>query len=349
MKKFKLTALLLLSLGLTACGGGSGGGDSTASTDNVTDNVGGLDNVIDLDRCIEQALFNGATTGAEALNICMGGDGSPSTDGGDIATPKYQSVLVKGMGMDSADKILSRAVSPHSPVTTALMICDNSVVTSNRFDNAMIEKSSVLNEWRGDKQYAGYYKVSVDGRDDNCLVQATDYIYSFPQGFYMEATNTIYRKGKVAHIDMISTLAMARLMDTRSYTIIEDILEGQDRTRYGGFDVSMHKGNFDQYRTELPSNEDYETAEKAIIDEIKVTPQYAEAAGVIDGIIADTPSTDELLDAYNNVAERAKLLAALHGIIEDCKIEHGYSATCSTENIITMYSEGNDFKTAFGL
>lgn len=342
MKKIKLTALLLLSLGLTACGGGSGG-DSTASTDNVTDNVGGVDNAIDLDRCIEQALLNGATTGAEALNICMGGNGNPSTGGGDIATPKYQSVLVKGMGMDSADKILSGAVSQHSPVITALMICDNSVVTTNRFDNAMIEKSSISNEWRGDKQYAGHYKVSVDGRDDNCLVQATNYIYSIPQGFYMEATNTIYRKGKVAHIDMISTLAMARLMGTRSYTIIEDILEGQDRERHGGFNVNMHKGHFDQYRTELPSNEAYEAAEKAIIDEIKATSQYAEAAGVIDGIIADTPSTHELLDAYNNVAERAKLLAALHKIIQDC----GY--TCSNDNTIILYSEGNDFKTTFSL
>lgn len=343
MKKIKLTALLFLSLGLAACGGGDD--DSTANTNNG----GGLDKTPELDRCIEQAIFNGAKTGAEALSICTDGNGNPSTGGDDIVTPKFQSVLVKGMGMTSADKILSRAVSPHSPVTTALMICDNSVVTPNRFDNNMIEKSSILNEWQGDKQYAGYYKVSVDGRDDNCLVQATDYNYSFPGGFYGEAENTIYRKGKVAHIDMISTLAMAREMGTRSYSVIEDILEGQDRTKYSGFSVSMHKGHFDQYRTELPSNEDYEAAEKAIIDEIKATPQYVEAAGVIDDIIANTPSTDELLDAYNNLAERAKLLSALHVIIEDCKIEHGYGATCSNGNIITMYSEGNDFKTAFGL
>lgn len=349
MKKFKLTALLLVSLGLTACGGGSGG-DSTASTNNG----GGLDKGTELDRCIEQALFNGATTGAEALNICMGGNGNPSTGngnpstgGGDIVTPKYQSVLVKAMSIISADKILSATVSS-SEITTALMICDNSVVTSNTFDNNEVKKSWISNEWQGDKQYAGHYKVSVDGRDDNCLVQATNYNYTFPKGFYSGKTNTIYRKGKVAHIDMISTLAMARLMGTRSYAIVEDILEGQDRSRHR-FPYNMNKGHFEQYRNELPSNEAYEAAEKAIIDEIKATPQYVEAAGVIDDIIVNTPSTDELLGAYNNVAERAKLLAALHVIIEDCKVEHGYGATCSSGNIITMYSEGNDFKAAFGL
>jgi len=344
MKKFKLTALLLLSLGLTACGGGSGGSDSTASTNNE----GGLDEVMDLDRCIEQALFNGATTGAEALSICTGVNDNPSTDGGDIATPKYQSVLVKGIRMKPATEILNYNITSNS-IITALMICDNSVVTPNTFDNNEIKKSSILNEWRGDKQYAGYYKVSVDGRDDNCLVQATNYNSSFPQGFYSEETNTIYRKGKVAHIDMISTLAMAREMGTRSYTIIEDILEGQDRSRHI-FPYGMNKGHFEQYRTELPSNESYEAAEKAIIDEIKATPQYAEAAGVIDGIIADIFSTDELLDAYNNLAERAKLLAALYEIKEGCGEKHGvYSDTCSTGNIITLYSEGNDLKTAFSL
>lgn len=341
MNNLKLTVLLLLALGLTACGG---------SDDSANANKGsGGDKGTELDRCIEQAILNGAKTGAEALAICTNGNANPSIGDDDIVTPKYQSVLVKGISMSPADKILESAVSSRQfSLITGLVICDNSVVTPNRFNNAMIEKSSILNEWRGDKQYAGYHKVSVDGRDDNCLVQATDYKYTFPASFGSDGVNTIYRKGKVAHIDMISTLAMARLMRVRSYSIIEDILEGQNRSTYSGFDITMNKGHFDKYRAELPSNDAYEAAEEAIINEIKATTQYTVAANKIDAIIASTPPADELLDAYNNLAERAKLLAALHEIINDCAASHGLD-TCSNKNIITQYSEGNDFKAAFGL
>lgn len=308
---FLKTALILFFLtALTACGGSSGSSNPSDSND---------------------ADFDYPSIDLDDLNENNNASNNQSSS---------QTILVKGMEMKPAETILKNSINTGtSSLITGLVICDNSMITPNSFKNSLQEK------YYGDNlDYSGFHKLSLKTNDDNCLVQSTSFTYSFPQWFYSEGSNTIYRKGKTAYIDMISTLAMARLMGTRSYEIIKDILEGQDMS-HTKFPYSAHKGHFDTYRNELPSNTEYEAAELEIIKEIKATEFYETASTTIDSIINDIAQTDdeyEYITAYKKLSERAKLLSALYEIKNSC----GY--TCSDDkNTITNYSEGTDLKTIF--
>jgi len=355
MKAHSIFLVALCSLGLTACGGSSG--ESTASNNTGNNGNGGTE----LDRCIEQAVLNGAKTGAEALAICLpggsgstGGSGSGNENNDNDTTPplvKNQNVLVAAISFNPAEDIL-RLASTHNYYAfhKGLVVCDNSAVDPEEFHQGKIYKELYPTKWHGDKKLAGHYSVFVTEDDDNCLVQSvsghiTDSKYGFPDSFQLQSSSTIYRKGKTAYLDLISTFTMARLMGIDSYSIAEDIFEGVSKTR-AEFNKNINNNHFDQHRNKLPSNDEYEAAEQALIEEIKSTEQYKEAANTIDGIIAGMSETEEYLDAYKNLADRAKLLAALY------KMECKGSEWCNYNNhsnAIMMYSEGTDLKTIYSL
>lgn len=339
MKNTKYLAILFVALGLTACGGGGGSGSSNSTGNNATGPI--TDN------------------GQPSTPI----DTEQPNQGGDDEDTALNYFMLKDFKMMPANELLSNSVGgiggPNKNISASPIIeaagyngtmNNGRVLCDGENSNTVINLHQSMSYYWSVPEYNHYQQFGGPGANadnagfflvynrnvDNCFIS------TFFVNYGDELTGTMYNGGDYAYLDVISSLALIKVLNDDPVVLINDITNTWSSCSDVVFngDLIRYQCAYEEHKGRLSVDTFFEEEAK-IIAAIKGSSYYTQASNEVDAYLAENTNHKNYKSLLKS-KDRAKLNVALYHL----RIAGG---ELEISEIYDLFKDGNDLFTSFGL